>query len=367
MHTEFEKVDLSLIRYSLVWEGFDTLYNALEISPKDDLLMITSAGCNVLNALLKQPRNLTAIDLNPEQNRLLLLKMHLIEHLDHEALVSLMGFRGIPAVGAAWERVAPTLAPELRQHWQHFFRKHPQGIASSGKLESYIHGFLKELPEEVQNKVNKLLNFNDPASQNEYFLTQLDKSEFKTLFIDYFDQQNLSKGRDQQLFKYVKESGGELFYNRLKAFLSNQLVRDNFYFRFFMFGPEEIPENILPPCYRKENFSKLRTHLPKLKIVTGEAVEYLLSPQGENINKAGLSNIFEYVSPSHFEEMCANLFTLRKKPLRMVYWNLLQSQGDTNCREFRLEEESNKLSQEEACFYFMNVRVMESVPHTILK
>ena len=270
-------------------------------------------------------------------------------------------------MGAAWERVAPTLAPELRQHWQHFFRKHPQGIASSGKLESYIHGFLKELPEEVQNKVNKLLNFNDPASQNEYFLTQLDKSEFKTLFIDYFDQQNLSKGRDQQLFKYVKESGGELFYNRLKAFLSNQLVRDNFYFRFFMFGPEEIPENILPPCYRKENFSKLRTHLPKLKIVTGEAVEYLLSPQGENINKAGLSNIFEYVSPSHFEEMCANLFTLRKKPLRMVYWNLLQSQGDTNCREFRLEEESNKLSQEEACFYFMNVRVMESVPHTILK
>ena len=94
MQTEFEKVDLNLIRYSLVWEGFETLYKGLEISPKDDLLMITSAGCNVLNALLKQPRSLTAIDLNSEQNRLLLLKMHTIEHLDHDPLVSLMGFRG---------------------------------------------------------------------------------------------------------------------------------------------------------------------------------------------------------------------------------------------------------------------------------
>ncbi|QED38647.1 DUF3419 family protein [Antarcticibacterium arcticum] len=367
MHTEFENVDLNLIRYSLVWEGYDTLYNAMDITPKDDLLMVTSAGCNVLNALLKQPRSLTSIDLNPEQNRLLLLKTHIIEHLEHDVLISLMGFNGMKDVAGAWESVAPALEPTLREHWEDFFAKHPGGIISAGKLETYIHHFLPGLPEELQKKVRHLLSFTETAAQYEYFLTNLEKSEFKARFIEYFDQQNLSKGRDPQLFKYVKESGGELFYNRLKVFISNQLVRDNFYFRFFMFGPEEIPEIILPPCYRKENFLKLRAQLPKLNIVTGEAVEYLLSPEGQKINKAGLSNIFEYVSQSHFEEVCANLFTMRKLPLRMVYWNLLQSQGETTCLEFRLEGESNKLTRKEACFYFMNVRVMESVPHSILK
>ncbi|MEP6261473.1 MAG: DUF3419 family protein [Gillisia sp.] len=367
MQTEFEKVDLNLIRYSLVWEGFDTLYKALEISPKDDLLMITSAGCNVLNALLKQPRSLTAIDLNPEQNRLLLLKMHIIDHLDHEALVSLMGFRGPQAVPTAWDRVALTLEPRLKQHWEEFFNKNPEGVASSGKLETYINGFLTELPEEIQKKLRHLLTFDDIKSQNNYFLQELDTSEFKPLFIEYFDQQNLSKGRDPKLFKYVKQTGGELFYNRLLDFLSQQLVRNNFYFRFFMFGPTKMPESILPPCYRQENFMLLRSQLKKVQIVTGEAVEYLLSPQGEHINKAGLSNIFEYVAEPHFEEVCTKLFSARKKPLRMVYWNLLQSQGESGCSEYRLTKESNALSREEACFYFMNVRLMETVPHNILK
>ena len=367
MHTEFEKVDLNLIRYSLVWEGFETLFKALEISPKDDLLMITSAGCNVLNALLEQPRSLTAIDLNPEQNRLLSLKMQIIEYLDHDALVSLMGFRGSPAVTTAWEQVAPTLETGLRQHWEEFFDKNPKGIASSGKLEAYINGFLKELPGEIQKKVRHLLTFDNIASQNDYFLQELDSSEFKAIFINYFDQQNLSKGRDPKLFKYVKETGGELFYKRLRDFLSHHLVRDNFYFRFFMFGPTEMPINILPPCYRPENFSVLRSQMKKLKVVTGEAVAYLLSPEGAKINKAGLSNIFEYVAEAHFDEVCTKLFTARKKPLRIVYWNLLQSQGDSGCSEYRLTKESNALSREEACFYFRNVRLMETVPHTILK
>ena len=339
----------------------------MEISPKDDLLMITSAGCNVLNALLKQPRSLTAIDLNPEQNRLLLLKMHVIEYLDHDALISLMGFRGSRAVITAWERVAATLEPGLRQHWEEFFNKNTQGIVSSGKLEAYINGFLKQLPGEIQKKVRHLLTMDDVAAQKEYFFQELDSSQFKTLFIEYFDQQNLSKGRDPKLFKYVKVSGGELFYNRLSDFISQQLVRDNFYFRFFMFGPTEMPINKLPPCYRPENFSLLRSQMKKLQVVTGEAVAYLLSPEGANINKAGLSNIFEYVAEKHFEEVCTKLFTTRKKPLRFVYWNLLQSQGDTGCSEYRLTKESNALSREEACFYFRNVRLMETVHHNILK
>ncbi|CAN5220821.1 BtaA family protein [soil metagenome] len=366
MHTEFENVDLNLIRYSLVWEDANTLFNGLEIGNKDCLLMITSAGCNVLNALLKKPAAITAIDLNPEQNRLLLFKKHLIGNYDHEIFLALLGFYGKKAVQEAWEKVENSLEPVLREHAAYFFQKNPDGIMPSGKLETYIHGFFPGLPEEFQQKIKQLITFETLREQQDFFQKELDNTAFENIFIDYFDQQNLSKGRDPKLFTHVKETGGEIFYSRLKSFMGKQLVKDNFYFRFFMFGPRDLPEEILPPCYRKENFLILKEQLHKLKIVTGEAIEYLLSKEGENINKAGLSNIFEYVAEEQFAEVCNNLLNVRENPLRFIYWNLLQSQGDSHCKAHLMEKLSEDLTANEGCFYFNNVRVMETVQERIL-
>lgn len=342
------------------------MYNALEIEGKDRLLMITSAGCNVLNALLKKPASVTAIDLNPEQNRLLLFKIHLIENYDHETFSALMGSYGRNAVKEAWEKVANSLSPVLREHGTDFLLKNPDGIMPSGKLETYIQQFYPGLPEEFQRKLNKLITFETLQEQQDFFLKELDKTQFEVLFTNYFDQQNLSKGRDPKLFKHVKESGGEIFYFRLKEYIGKQLLKNSFHFRFFIFGPQDIPEEILPPCYRKENFKLLQEQLHKLEIVTGEAIEYLLSREGEHINKAGLSNIFEYVSVEQFREVCHKLFTHRKNPLRFIFWNLLQSQGESHCKEYRLEKLSEDLTEREGCFYFQNVRVMETVQIPIL-
>ena len=56
MNSEFYNVALNRLRYSLVWEDSQTLYEALAIGPTDNVLVITSAGCNALNALLQHPQ-----------------------------------------------------------------------------------------------------------------------------------------------------------------------------------------------------------------------------------------------------------------------------------------------------------------------
>ena len=43
MQSEFYNVALDRVRYSLVWEDTDTLYNALDISSDDHLLIITDS------------------------------------------------------------------------------------------------------------------------------------------------------------------------------------------------------------------------------------------------------------------------------------------------------------------------------------
>ena len=298
MKSEFYNVALDRIRYSLVWEESLTLYQALSVRSADHVLVVTSAGCNVLNVLLKNPRHVTAIDLNPVQNQLLQLKLHLIRHHGHEVLRALLGLDGSAAVAPAWQELAETLPSPERGYWEDFFESHPAGILTAGRLESYITGFLTTLEPSIQRKVRRLIQFDSVAVQYEYFTQVLEATTFQEQFIEYFDEANLSKGRDPQLFRYAEESGGAAFYARLRETLATELVRDNFFFRFFFFGAEQLPEQILPPCYQRRNFEVLRQQLNKLTIVTGEAVDYLRSPAGQAITKVSFSNIFEVYKPN---------------------------------------------------------------------
>lgn len=365
MHSEFQEVELDRVRYSLVWEGSETLYKGLDIQTSDKVLVITSAGCNVLNALLKDPAELVAIDLNPVQNCLLKLKLHIIEHHDHLVFRGLMGFDGRHGVDKAWAAISGTLEADRQAYWSSFFHDNPDGIIMAGKLEKYLTGFIGSLESSVQENLRTLTTFTDIGQQQKFFMEELHGTSFRPRFIEYFDRQNLSKGRDPRLFRYAGESGGESFYLRLMQQMGSQLAGDNFFFRFFFFGPLQLPESILPPCYRKENFLRLKEMLPKLKIVNGEAIDYLLSEEGRQINKASLSNIFEYTSEQEFRAVCHTLFEDPCRKLRAVFWNLLQDQGASDgtkaCESAVKEELSDNLSRQEACFYFRNVRLLDTV------
>ena len=361
MQSEFYNVALDRLRYSLVWEDSCTLYTSLDIDSKDHVLVITSAGCNVLNALLKSPASVTAIDINPVQNKLLLLKKHIILSHDHATLRACMGLDGKEAVADAWQRVQLTLPHESVGYWSSFFDAHPEGLLTSGKLESYITGFYGTLDAESRNRLKQLLLFKCVQEQHDYFMQNLHDTSFTTSFIEYFNDHNLSKGRDPKLFKYADESGGEAFYRRLLDQLSSVLVSSNFYFRFFFFGPQNMPEELLPPCYKQESFVQLQSLLSRLTIVTSEAIEYLLSPGGMHINKASLSNIFEYISHEEFTKVCSSLYMKDDRQLKIVFWNLLHEQGHEAQRldEVIIRTLENTASSQ-SCFYFKDVRTLEN-------
>ncbi len=363
MQSEFYSVDLDRIRYSLVWEDSRTLYQSLDIRPDDRVLVITSAGCNVLNTLLKNPEQVIAIDLNPVQNTLLALKTHVIRHHDHTTLRGLLGLDGPAAVACAIQQVSASLPVHQRTYWTSFFASHPEGILTAGKLETYITGFTDTCPAAVRERIRHLFTFDEVTGQRRFFAEELDNSPFQEAFIQYFDDANLSKGRDPRLFRYAQESGGRAFYRRLTEHVSAVLVRDNFFTRFFFLGPQNIPEAILPPCYQAGHFDTLRERLPRLSAVDGEAVSYLLSPAGQAITKASLSNIFEYTSAQEFSRVCQSLLADPHRPLRFVYWNLLQGQGDHTPPAAGFQYAvPPELTQPTACFYFKNQYIMATQP-----
>ena len=359
MNSAFLDVALDRVRYSLVWEDSHALYQGLDLHPNDHALVITSAGCNVLNALLQHPAQVTAIDLNPVQNNLLRLKQYIILHYEYPIFSGLLGFNGPSGVTSAWRVIRKTLPIGQLHYWTPFFTNRSDGLLTNGKLETYIAGFRSTLHYAMQIKLWQLIRFTNVESQRSFFLNEFDSGLFKAQFINYFDEQNLSKGRDPVLFTYAQESGGRAFYNRLLQQISTVLVQDNFFLSFFLFGPQTTRQRVRPPCYQKENYSALRAALDRLTIVDGEAIDYLLSAEGQTINKASLSNIFEYTSQDEFRRVC-RLLHERGQDLRFVFWNLLQEQG-----AFLTEDGWNDIPlaesvQATACFYFRNVRAVES-------
>jgi S-adenosylmethionine-diacylglycerol 3-amino-3-carboxypropyl transferase len=361
MQSEFNNVALDRIRYSLVWESAGMLAAALDVQPTDHALVISSAGCNVLNTLLLGPGHLTAIDLNPVQNQLLRFKCYLIHHHAPAVLRALLGLDGPAAVQATWQTLEPRLPINLRAYWGSFFESHPAGLLTAGRLESYVTGFLATLPAEQQHHLRQVLHQESVAQQHRYFLAHLHGTTFQQQFLTYFNDANLSCGRDPQLFRHATQAGGEAFYIRLCHQLSTELVRDNFFFRFFFFGPENLPEAVLPPCYQQQNFWQLRARLGRLTLTTGEATDYLLSEAGRHITKASLSNIFEYVSAAEFERVSEALFA-NSRPLRVVFWNLLQAQAASGTSTAPLAAclSEQVFGRPGGCFYFHSARVLDA-------
>jgi len=88
-----ERTRFDQIRYSQCWEDPRLLIEALEIRPVDDVLSVTSAGCNTLALLLEGPRSIVAIDFNPVQNHVLQLKVAAVKALEYPEFLRFLGVR----------------------------------------------------------------------------------------------------------------------------------------------------------------------------------------------------------------------------------------------------------------------------------
>ena len=95
--------------YNTCWEDPRIDRKLLNLGPESSVVVITSAGCNVLDYLLDGPETIYAVDVNFRQNALLCLKMALIQHGDHNLLFSLFGNGSAPAYRNIYYAVRPKL------------------------------------------------------------------------------------------------------------------------------------------------------------------------------------------------------------------------------------------------------------------
>ncbi|GKZ94688.1 hypothetical protein AnigIFM59636_008070 [Aspergillus niger] len=126
-HTQFGNEYI----YAFNWEDPRVDHRLLDIKRDDVILAITSAGDNILNYLQKSPRRVHAVDLNPNQNHLLELKVASFMALGHRDVWKIFGEGKHPEFRKLLiSRLSPHLSSQAFQYWlehTHIF------TSSSGK------------------------------------------------------------------------------------------------------------------------------------------------------------------------------------------------------------------------------------------
>lgn len=122
--------------YNTCWEDPAVDRQALALGPADRMLVITSAGCNVLDYALLGPHRIDAVDANPRQTALLELKLAGIRRLNHGDFFALFGEGRHGQFNALYHDV---LRAELSPHAQTFWDTRAGWFSPQGG-GFYCHG-----------------------------------------------------------------------------------------------------------------------------------------------------------------------------------------------------------------------------------
>ncbi|BDD56066.1 hypothetical protein MAP00_001546 [Monascus purpureus] len=113
-HTQFQNEYI----YAFNWEDPRVDHRLLNIGHDDVILAITSAGDNILDYLQKSPRRVHAVDLNPNQNHLLELKVASFIALGHRDVWKIFGEGKHPDFRQLLiSRLSPHLSSQAFQYW----------------------------------------------------------------------------------------------------------------------------------------------------------------------------------------------------------------------------------------------------------
>lgn len=120
--------------YNTCWEDPRLDRQALQLTPQDSVMVITSAGCNALDYALQGPRAVHAVDMNHHQNALLELKLASLKSLDYEDFFQVFG----TGKHTRWREIYyDSVRPQLRERDQQVWDRRIDFFDGTAKRSSF--------------------------------------------------------------------------------------------------------------------------------------------------------------------------------------------------------------------------------------
>lgn len=358
------RVDFSTIRYAQVWEDADVLLAGLAVRPGDVCLSIASAGDNTLALLTANPSRVIALDISASQLACLALRVAAYRTLRHPELLELIGSRPSTRRLELYERCRLALDGPSVQFWDARRPAIELGIGSLGKFERYFALFRSWVLPLVHRRatVLELLKHRDPAARQTFYDDTWDTVRWRLMFRVFFSRAVMGRlGRDPEFFRYVEGDVGRAILKRTRHALRELDPSDNPYVHWILTGTHGAA---LPLALRPEHFERIRDNLDRLEWHQQSVEDFLGGCAGTAVDKFNLSDMFEYVSPDHYQKMLDGILRCSGPGARLAYWNMLapRRRPESMAHALRpLDELASRLHLADRAFFYSAFRVEEVV------
>lgn len=319
----FHQVHSNNLVYNTCWEDPRCDRELMQLDENSEIVMITSAGCNALDYLLDNPRQINCIDVNPRQNALLRLKLSTLQNAEYEDLFALFGKGVHREVEELYEEKLRASLPEYAQkYWDknlNYFngrgiRKSFYHYGTSGTFAWMTNKYLKA-QKNLYNKVQGMFDAESLERQAELYF-EIERKILNRLMEwvmnRHFVMSLMGVPRSQQLLFIDKYERGTLGYvqESLRKVFTNLTLHDNYFYRLYLNGA--YTETCCPSYLEKGNFTTLRERVDRVQNYNTTISQFLIN------NPKAYSH---YVLLDHQDWLAANNRPALEEEWRLILQN----------------------------------------------
>ncbi len=295
--------------YNQCWEDPRLDRMAFQTRPSDNVVVITSAGCNALDYLLDNPASVDAIDMNPRQNALLELKKAGIRNLDYEDFYALFGLGVHSGIQHIYQKaLRPDLPDFAKAYWdRHIDFFQPRGIhkgfyyrGSAGWVARLMGQYisLKGLLPSIE-KVFAASSLHDQAL---IYFSEL-KPHFWNRGMRWFTRRGalmsaLGVPRSQflQIENYYFGGMAKFIEDCLDYVFTKLSLKDNYFYHLYLFG--HYTKSCSPQYLKPHNFALLKDRVDRLQTHNTSLLDFF-STTDKTLHKISLLDHMDWLYQNH--------------------------------------------------------------------
>jgi S-adenosylmethionine-diacylglycerol 3-amino-3-carboxypropyl transferase len=294
--------------YTTCWEDPRLDRVALD---RDNVLVITSAGCNALDYALTGPNHVYAVDMNSRQNALLDLKIAAIKNLEYDDFFEMFGRGRVASIRTLYrDKLRAHLPPTSRKYWDRFHRFFDDSRrwpfyfrGTSGAFARAINVYIDRVVK-LRPYVNDLFAAQSIDEQREIFEKHL-RDRFWTKPLKFAMQRDstmsmLGVPRAQRLHLEQHYDGGILAFlnDCLESVFARLPIHDNYFWRVYCTG--SYTPSCCPEYLKEANFARLQGGLADRVSTHTASVQGFLDNNEVAISRYVLLDHMDWLCDKHF-------------------------------------------------------------------
>ena len=306
----FNLVHQNNLVYNTCWEDPRLDHVALEIGPQDNVMVITSAGCNALDYALASPNHVHAVDMNPRQNALLELKQAGIRELEYEDFFQMFGRGRLSGAESIYrDKLRGSLSDWSQKYWDRwisFFdnRRRPFYYrGTSGTFAQLLNLYVDRVIR-VREWLDAILDAPSVDEQRRIYDDVL-RDRFWTRTVKFamgrdttLSMVGVPKAQREQVEKDYEGGIVKFVQDCVEAVFARLPLVDNYFWRVYLTG--EYTSSCCPEYLKPQNFQRLKDGLVDRISTHTTTVQSFLENSSERISRFVLLDHMDWLSSRFF-------------------------------------------------------------------